>query len=1010
MKIKKLIPFVAFTLALAGCNLAPATPEAPTYKSISVYQNPTKIDYTVGECFEPAGLKLTAVMSNDLNVTVEYDTNKDKFTFSPSLETPLALTDTSVTVTFERLTTTVAITVSEAGPVVPDISIEEFNTHVKNPIVNNHNYSAHIKTMLEGDAEPFVEYNFVNINDDAIYDDKDTWFFSGFIKQKNQGIVDFQMLKTGQVVIPNEFYATKTDLGMSSFYEAAPGNAFTVAYSKDATKKNEFVSTNTYAMAVIANLGLGLYSQLAMNPTNFKVVVNEDYSQVDIVAVYVVSYVDPDEASMDDSFRQVNATVTISLTDIGSTTNAPIEAYLEDPSTVFYPMTSWEDGEVDDFIKGYYDNQLPPFVTGLSYATEIREEKYNGIAGVSLCDYASGDLSSSYGEILGRNDYEKINNYEYLKEVEDTANNVKKQYRVVMTYRGPNEAMQDGTKYGFYYPNGFFKVQFVYSTKSLTEVKTGADLKAFFAGKDISKLIDLSSLPDTATITGFKDNTDESNKGTTESVFKFVAPSRASSGFYISIPDYNDAKAFIDAQRAIFDQFLEDGEQGLQFQKSAGLASCSYSTDDSNTQIRFTYLDEMSPSSYNGKVQIGYIVSNAFFDAHFGEEPEAKTLDSITVSGYKTEFYVGDIFSFDGTVRAHYTDGSSRIVRPTSVSNPNLTTAGEKEVTVTYEEGDVTKTASYTINVSERPADEYQIKVAEVTGATVNVTMPTSKMAKENESVTFKVDVQSGYTLTDVKVTWSGGEVEVSGPNPMTKVYGFQMPAGDVTITPVVDSSSVASHSITYSVVDSEGTALVFSDVIASTSNLPASAKEGATVAISVAAKDGYEIKGIKVGTGAKVESSSTSFVMGTADVNVVIYADVKQGGDDKDFGGTYKYVIPMSNPAYYNEYALTFNDDLTGSYVRTTCNASGTNVTGSLTFTYTIDADNNITVTLVEYGRKDTGTTYGPSDFASGYRLFPDTDYTINPYGKYHPEDGTVSYKLTKSDGTFSGEYTFTK
>ena len=887
------------------------------------------------------------------------------------------------------------------------ITIEEFNTHVKNIILNNHNYSAHINTMLEGDTEAFVNYNFYNINDNAIYDDNDNYFFNGFIKQKNQGIVDFQMLKTGQVVIPNEFYATRTDLGMSSFYEAAPGNMFNVAFSKDSSKENVFTSTSTYSMAVIANLGLGLYAKTAMNPENLSVTIGDNYSQVDVKGVFVISYVDPDEGSMDDSFRQVNATVTISFTNIGTTTNAPIEAYLENPTTTYSAMSSWEDGKVDNLIKSYYDNQLPPFLRGISYAAEIKEERYNGVAGISINDYASGDLSASYGASL--DGYTKINNYEYLKEVEDTEKNVKKQYRVVMKYRGPNDEMADGTKYGFYYPNGFFKVQYVYTTKPLTEVANIGDLKAFFAGKDIEKLINLSSLADTITVTGFKDNTDESNKGAEESIYKFVAPSRTSSGFYINIPNYDDAKAFVDAQRAIFDQFLEDGEQGLQFQKSAGFASCSYSTDDAYTQIRFTYLDEMSPSSYTGKIQVGYIVSNAFFDAHF-VEPQERVLDSITVSGYREEFYVGDIFAFDGTVRAHYTDGSSRIVQPTNVSSPNTTVVGTPTVTVTYEEDEVSKSFEYQISVIERPATLYTITLATVEGASITNLMPSSKSAKENDTVTFAVSVETGYTLESVSVTWSGGAVEVDGPNPMTGKYRFQMPAGNVTITTVM-KSNIPSHSIRYVVKDNDGNALNFSDVIDSSSTLPVSAKEGATVSLAVVTTSGYEFKGIQVNDGEVSESTTTSFLMGTSNVTVTIYADEKEGGDEKVFGGTYKYVIPMSNPNYYNEYALTFNDDGTGSYKRTTVNAAGTNVMGLLTFTYVKDSDNKIAITLTEYPVKPGSTShYGPSDFQTGYRLYPDGDYTINNTGVYHPDDGTVSIKLTKADGTFSGEYTFTK
>lgn len=83
------------------------------------------------------------------------------------------------------------------------------------------------------------------------------------------------------------------------------------------------------------------------------------------------------------------------------------------------------------------------------------------------------------------------------------------------------------------------------------------------------------------------------------------------------------------------------------------------------------------------------------------EVTEPSTLASISLSGQTTTYYVGDTFSFDGVVTAHYENGSSATVTPTSVTSPNMSTAGTKSVTVSYTESNVTKTASYDITVSE---------------------------------------------------------------------------------------------------------------------------------------------------------------------------------------------------------------------------------------------------------------------------------------------------------------------
>ena len=78
----------------------------------------------------------------------------------------------------------------------------------------------------------------------------------------------------------------------------------------------------------------------------------------------------------------------------------------------------------------------------------------------------------------------------------------------------------------------------------------------------------------------------------------------------------------------------------------------------------------------------------------------AATLVSIAVSGQTTTYNVGDSFSFDGTCIATYDDESTKTVTPTSVSSPDMSTAGTKTVTVTYTEGDVTVTTTYEIVVN----------------------------------------------------------------------------------------------------------------------------------------------------------------------------------------------------------------------------------------------------------------------------------------------------------------------
>ena len=80
----------------------------------------------------------------------------------------------------------------------------------------------------------------------------------------------------------------------------------------------------------------------------------------------------------------------------------------------------------------------------------------------------------------------------------------------------------------------------------------------------------------------------------------------------------------------------------------------------------------------------------------------AASLVSIAVSGQKTEFNVGDEFTHDtAKVTATYSDDTTKDVTASATfSSPDMTTAGTKEVTVTYQEGGITKEAKYDITVS----------------------------------------------------------------------------------------------------------------------------------------------------------------------------------------------------------------------------------------------------------------------------------------------------------------------
>ena len=76
------------------------------------------------------------------------------------------------------------------------------------------------------------------------------------------------------------------------------------------------------------------------------------------------------------------------------------------------------------------------------------------------------------------------------------------------------------------------------------------------------------------------------------------------------------------------------------------------------------------------------------------------SLSSIAVSGQTTTYIKNASFSFDGTCTATFANGYQKVVTPTSVSSPDMSTGGSKTITVSYTYNGNTRTTTYTISVN----------------------------------------------------------------------------------------------------------------------------------------------------------------------------------------------------------------------------------------------------------------------------------------------------------------------
>ena len=175
-----------------------------------------------------------------------------------------------------------------------------------------------------------------------------------------------------------------------------------------------------------------------------------------------------------------------------------------------------------------------------------------------------------------------------------------------------------------------------------------------------------------------------------------------------------------------------------------------------------------------------------------------KSLDSITLdtSDAPTTFNVGDTFSYEGlSVTANYDDGSDDIVTPTSVSTPDLASAGQKTVTVSYTEGGVTKTATYTVTVNAVSLVAIEVsdpKTAYYVGdtfvkPTVTATFSNGSTSDVTDSATF-----SGYNMSSA----GNQTVTVSYTNGTTETTSYSITVTAVAVTSIEASGYKTSFKV----------------------------------------------------------------------------------------------------------------------------------------------------------------------------------------------------------------------
>ena len=201
-----------------------------------------------------------------------------------------------------------------------------------------------------------------------------------------------------------------------------------------------------------------------------------------------------------------------------------------------------------------------------------------------------------------------------------------------------------------------------------------------------------------------------------------------------------------------------------------------------------TVLDTAGSQTVTVSYTEGGITMTATFTVTVEEESQA-TLEGIEVTTLpKAQYFVGDEFDSSGmVVTASYSDGKTRNVTGYTIDPADgsiLNTAGSQTVTVSYTEGDVTMTTTFTVTVEAVVATGIEIVPVEdvyVIGDAFDATVAVYQVYNNGD----KVLLESGYDVTfiqDGKEVTDGQVLEETGKITITVTYQTFTATFDVTV------------------------------------------------------------------------------------------------------------------------------------------------------------------------------------------------------------------------------------
>ena len=238
--------------------------------------------------------------------------------------------------------------------------------------------------------------------------------------------------------------------------------------------------------------------------------------------------------------------------------------------------------------------------------------------------------------------------------------------------------------------------------------------------------------------------------------------------------------------------------EGEYFDPTGLLIKATYS-DDSKATIEYAL--HSSDFSFEPSLTTQLATSNISVTITYGGASESQAitvnavaLQSITLSNITSSYYVGDAFVAP-TVTANRNNGNNTVVTSgVNITGYNMNQPGTQEVTVSYTENGVTKTAKYNITVTEIAISSLELSNKKTAYFVGDTFVKPTVTAHYNNGDT--ADVTSGATFTGYNMANAGNQT-------VTVSYSDKSTTYQITVTAVVvDSLSISNQKTSYNIGD----------------------------------------------------------------------------------------------------------------------------------------------------------------------------------------------------------------